>query len=316
MPGILQRQAGVALISVLLVFALAALIGSEVMLRNYQDIRKTANLVNHKQAYHYALSGEQFARQILYRDFIESQSDNLAEIWALQLDPFEIEQGSMTIEIRDLQGLFNINNMVTSNGSINQQARAQFQQLLAVLDIDENFTAILADWLDQDTIVQPQGAEDESYLEAQRLAANRPATDRSELRLLKGLGFEDYEKLKSHIVALPKTVKDKQISATKYNLNTLDAKLLEVLGGSDTDSSNTVTKRQQQGGYDSLDKWLNSSEGQRFRNRQNELTVRSEFFEVQVTAIFDERVSIIRSQLYRDANDGSITVIKRQQGME
>ena len=64
-----SRQRGIALITVLLVFALAAIIASDVASRIYRDIRKTSNLINSKQAYHYALAGEQFARQILFRDY-------------------------------------------------------------------------------------------------------------------------------------------------------------------------------------------------------------------------------------------------------
>ena len=81
-----SRQRGIALISVLLVFALATVIASEIIARNALDIRKTANYLNSQQAYYYALSGEAYARQLLYRDFSEANgsapSDALTDDWA------------------------------------------------------------------------------------------------------------------------------------------------------------------------------------------------------------------------------------------
>ncbi len=310
-----SRERGVALISVLLIFALATVIASEIMSRNYRDIRKTANLINGKQAYHYALSGEQFARQILYRDATVNTSDNLLDNWAVKFDTFDIENGSMTIDIIDLQGRFNINNLVASNGAINPLAAAQFGRLLSVLNISEDYTPALIDWLDQDNAKTARGAEDDDYLQSHYLAANSALADRSELLLLKNLGTEDFEKLKNHVVALPKKVKDKEFNTTKYNLNTLDAKLTEVLAGSGSYNSNPISQRQRQGGYDSLSQWL-SGEGAALRNRQAQLATKSEFFEVVVKAIVDQRVSVIRTQLHRDAKDGRITVLKRQQGFE
>lgn len=307
------RQRGVALISVLLVFALASVIAAEVMFRNFQDIRKTANLINSKQAYHFALAGEQFARQILYRDYKQARSDHLNENWATGLDTFELEHGSMLIEISDLQSRFNINNLVGSNGRPNTTAANQFRRLLAELDIDADFVPALLDWLDSDSVLTSNGAEDKKYLEQDYLTANRPMADRSELRLVHNIGPEDYEKLRQHVVAIPKTIKKVQFNSTKYNLNTLDAKLLTVLAGS---SSARVAKRQQQGGYEDLSGWLNSSEGQSLRSIRDQLAVSSEFFEVTVTVQFDQRLAITRTQLFRDKNNGSLTVLKRQQGIE
>ena len=217
----LQQQRGVALISVLLVFALAAIIASEVISRNYRDIRRTANLINGKQAYHYALSGEAFARQILHRDFKETQSDTLGDKWAEDLETFDIDDGAMTINIYDLHSRFNINSLIDANGRVDKLAAAQFQRLLDVLAIKGHYTQRLIDWLDSNSVATPDGAEDSAYQFSHYLPANRAMTDKSELRLLLGMSFEDYEKLKSYIVALPKFVDGRQQPTSKFNPNTM-----------------------------------------------------------------------------------------------
>ena len=309
-----KHQQGVALITVLLVFALAAIITSEVASRNYRDIRKTANLINSKQAYHYALAGEQFARQLLYRDYDEDKiSDQLTDNWSNINQVFDIDNGEMTVEVTDLQGRFNLNNIVSANGRVNSQALADFARLLEALDIATDYGPQLVDWLDDNNSVTIAGAEDEAYQSLGYLAANQSMSDRSELRLLHDMQFQDYIRLKDYVVALPHQIKDQQIAATKYNINTLAAKMVEALSG---DGNKDITAIQQGGGYSSLNKWVSSGDIGSLLIARNQLSTQSEFFEIKVTAVYDQRISIIRSQVYRDNNDGSITLLKRQQGIE
>ncbi|ARN75598.1 type II secretion system minor pseudopilin GspK [Oceanicoccus sagamiensis] len=309
-----SQQQGVALITVLLVFALAAIIASEVASRHYRDIRKTANLLNSKQAYHYALAGEQYARQLLHRDIDEGPaSDQLTDNWSTINPLFDIDNGAMTIEVTDLQGRFNLNNLVSANGRVNSQALADFKRLLEVLNISTDYSPQLIDWLDGNTQLTAGGAEDQSYQQQGYLAANQALSDRSELRLLQDMQFEDYLKLKDYVVALPYQVKDQQIGATKYNINTLAAKIVEALSGEEYSAIETI---QQRGGHSTLGEWRSSGDMGPLQIAQNQLNTQSEFFEIKVTAVYDQRISIIRSQVYRNNNDGSITLLKRQQGIE
>ena len=309
-----KHQQGVALITVLLVFALAAIITSEVASRNYRDIRKTANLINSKQAYHYALAGEQYARQILFRDYDEDpSSDQFSDNWSDISQIFDIDNGEMTIEISDLQGRFNLNNVVAANGRVNNQALTDFSRLLEALDISTDYAPALVDWLDSNTVATIGGAEDESYQPLNYLTANQPLADRSELRLLTDMRFEDYIRLKDYVVALPHQVKDQQIGTTKYNINTLAAKMVEALSD---DSAVDIMAIQQRGGYSTVNEWVSSGDIGSLSIARNQLKTASEFFEIKVTAVYEQRISIIRSQVYRNNNDGSITLLKRQQGIE
>lgn len=313
-------QRGVALITVLLVFALAAIIASDVASRNYRDIRKTANLINSKQAYHYALAGEQFARQILFRDYRDEKefhADTFTDAWANIGEIFDIEEGVMTIEIIDAQGKFNINNVVDDRGWANLSSLQAFRQLLSVLKIDDSVASKLVDWQDLNRIALKNGAEDEVYQPLGYLAANQPMADRTELRLLHELSVADYNKLKDYVVALPLMVGDKKIGPTKFNLNTLDAKIIEALSGSaNSGGLAQIVAQQEKGGYDSLSNWSDNGYFKPLAASRSQLSVDSEFFEINIKVKYDQRVSVLRTQLYRDSSDGKITLLKRQQGIE
>ncbi len=315
-----SRQRGIALITVLLVFALAAIIASDVASRIYRDIRKTSNLINSKQAYHYALAGEQFARQILFRDYRDEKElhvDALTDAWANIGEIFNIEEGGMTIKIIDLQSKFNINNVVDDQGLANLASLEQFRQLLSVLKIDQSVASKLVDWQDANRSKLKNGAEDEAYQPLGYLPANRPMVDRTELRLLDELSTEDYTVLKSHIVALPLTVNDKKIGSTKYNLNTLDAKIIEaLLDPSRSSDLAKIAAQQKKGGYDTVLMWSANDFFQGLTVSGSQLSVNSEFFEISIAVKYDQHVSILRTHLYRDSSDGKITVLKRQQGIE
>jgi general secretion pathway protein K len=304
MRTLYKRQKGVALISVLLVFALVTLLAGEIMSRNFVDLRKTSHLIRSKQAYYYALGAEEFARQILYRDFEDDKGphvDNLSESWAKENEGFAIENGSITISITDLHSKLNLNNIIDSNDRIDTKALEQFRDLLSTTGVNTAFSEILRDWLDSDTAPVANGAEDSAY--AKYLTANQPMADRSELRLLKGLTFQDYDRLKPLVVALPATI--------KYNINTLDKELIKSLSTNITDSEvAAIVKQQQQGGYNSVGRWL-SAEGRVLSNNASLLAVASEYFEINVQVTFDDRKSTLRTHLHRDPDNGKITIIKR-----
>lgn len=326
-----EHQRGVALISVMLVFALVAIIASQISSRNYRDIRKTANLTQSKQAYQYALAGEQFARQLLYRDFVDGNDDEgnssvgesnrlvdrLTDNWAQINQTFEIDNGAMTIEVRDLQGLFNLNNLINQHGYINGHSSSLMARLLDSENLDNRYLVLLLDWIDPDNNVRGNGAEDEHYADYGYQTANMPLVDRSELKLLVDFNPLDYQRLQSLVVALPVLRDGKHLAETKYNINTLDAKLIAGLSPTITNAEVArIVEQQQRGGYSSMAAWANSGLLAPLGTNVSRLQVFSEYFELLIKVNYDQRISVLRSQLLRDKNSGSISIIKRQQGLE
>ena len=64
----MKRQRGVALITVLLVVAIVTVVCAGMIARQQLSIRGTANQVQARQAWHYALGGEALAQSILRRE--------------------------------------------------------------------------------------------------------------------------------------------------------------------------------------------------------------------------------------------------------
>lgn len=231
-----KKQHGIALITVLLIVAIATIIAVSLAHRQQIDIRRTANLINQQQAYYYVLGAESWARLILIRDGEKSQAiDHLGEIWATQLPPTLIDGGILQASFEDLQGKFNLNNLLTPEGNPDPQQVNYFKQLLKEIaeanndlrfserEIQQIVDACL-DWMDEnDSPTLPYGAEDNRYLlkKPAYRTANRPFSSISELRLLDGMTNELFQSLQPYITALP--------THTALNVNTAPALVLKAL---------------------------------------------------------------------------------------
>jgi general secretion pathway protein K len=199
-------QRGVALITAVLIVALATILAVNVAFRGMLDQRRTATLFALDQGLEIALGAEAWAAEFLQRDLQESQTDHLGEKWAKPLPPLPIEGGTVAGRLEDLQGRFNLNNLVFADGTTNPEAVKQFERILTALDIEPTWATAMADWIDQDTQPGfPDGAEDSVYTgqNPAYLAANMPITRVSELMVLPGFGAERFTKLKPYVAALP-----------------------------------------------------------------------------------------------------------------
>ena len=218
------RQAGVALITALLIMALATIAATQLVAENGLSIRRTSNLLAMDQAMLYALGAEAWVTEILEQDMRESEIDYLGEVWATPLPPLEVEGGVIQGTVEDLQGRFNINNLVGEDGQANEAALAQFQRLLVLLDIDQKYAAMALDWLDPDAQETfPDGAEDSLYTgqEPPYRTANTLVTTTTELSALPEFDYTYYEILQPHIAALPRDTAINVCTATGYVLDSL-----------------------------------------------------------------------------------------------
>jgi general secretion pathway protein K len=191
------KQRGVALVTALLVVAIATTAAITMASRQQLDIRRTGSLLHGEQAWAYVVGAENWAIVVLRRDREDSQIDTLGEDWSTQPPVSFVEGGSIIGRLIDLQSRFNVNNLV-SGGGASAENIDYYKRLLRLLDLDEALADALVDWIDDDIDVRfPDGAEDESYLllETPYRAANRPLADISELRLVKGYTAEVVAKL-------------------------------------------------------------------------------------------------------------------------
>src|SRR5687768_3992345 len=130
------QQRGVALITAMLIVALATTTAAWLTTTHQLSIRRTGNIINGDQAYQYALGLEMLAMVSLNEDFKESdKTDGYSDVWALEIPPFPVEGGQVTGRVIDLQGLFNLNSLY-KNGKIEPGAEKTFKTMLIYMQMD------------------------------------------------------------------------------------------------------------------------------------------------------------------------------------
>jgi general secretion pathway protein K len=208
----------------MLIAALAGIVAGNLVWDNALDVRRSMVLLYRDQALQVSLGAESWIMDILRQDLEDGQTDHLGEIWASDLPGLPIEGGEVFGAISDLQGRFNINNLIDGNGKIHQDSLDQFRRLLEALALDPRFAGIAADWLDSDQDASfPDGAEDPIYtsLIPPYKTPNQTITNVSELAALEGMDKQTFKLLEPHITALP--------GRTTINVNTATAAVLQSL---------------------------------------------------------------------------------------
>jgi general secretion pathway protein K len=243
------RQRGVALITAIVLVAIATVLAVHIGTRASLDLRRTSGLISLDQGWHVALGAEAWAIQVLRDDREDSQTDDLSEAWAQPLPPLPVDGGEMRGALEDMQGRFNVNNLVvhdptTNELTVNEVSIERFERLLTFAGADPRWARILADWLDADTVPGfPEGAEDGTYL-AQNppyRAANGPVTTATEMLALPGMTLEEYERIRPYVAALP--------VGTTINVCTAAAPVLTSLieGGTDFGDAKLLTSNRRDG---------------------------------------------------------------------
>jgi len=218
----------VALIMAVLIVALATILAVNVTFRGMVDQRRAANLFAFDQGFEVALGAEAWAADILRKDAQDSQTDHLGEIWARSMAALPIDEGIGTVQgrIEDMQGRFNLNSLIFSDGTTDPKAVAQLERILTLLEIEPSWATAIADWLDTDTQPGfPDGAEDSTYtgLDPPHLTANMPITRVSELMVMPGFDADRFRKLRPYVAALPVDTKLNVCTAPGLVLDSLEA---------------------------------------------------------------------------------------------
>lgn len=219
------RQRGVAVLTAMLVVAIGTMIAANLLWDATLDQRRTAAALAGDQGLMYVQGAEAWIGDILRQDLVDSpNSDNLGEDWAMQLPPLPIDGGTISGRIEDLQGRFNLNNLIQSDGKEDPVAVAQFQRLLMLLGLDPGLAGAVIDWLDPNVDAHfPTGAEDSVYADADPpyRTPNTMITSPSELMAVAGFDKDSYAKLAPYVTALP--------MGTKINVNTASDVVLASL---------------------------------------------------------------------------------------
>lgn len=222
------RQRGVALITAVLIVALATILAVSVAFKGYLDQRRSATMFSLDQGFEVAMGAEAWAADILRKDKVGgSKTDDLTEEWATPIPPIPVDGGEVAGQLEDMQGRFNLNSLVKLENNqlvADENAVKRFERLLEILELEQKWAKLIVDWLDSDINPQfPDGAEDSVYtsLTPPYRPPNMRITRTSELLAIAGFGLERYRKLEPFVSALP--------PGTPINLCTASPEVLDSL---------------------------------------------------------------------------------------
>lgn len=326
------QQQGVALISVMLIVALAAIITTQMNGRLLLQMQRSSNINNNQQAYWYALGAEAFAKRTLINSFKSEEAvTDLEQIWAQGEVTYPVDNGDISAEITDMQACFNLNALrnndenSTENTSEKTVPQKTFQDLLVAVDIPgvsefeaEYLTDALIDWLDSDSAISSAGgAEDNDYAsrEFPYLAANNYIASIGELRLVEHFTVAAINILKEYVCVLPNT------DLHQININTLDAEkpvLLKALLDISLEEASTLLQARDAQGYEDLDTFFQLPEFAKLNIedvRKNQFVIDSEYFKLKTQASFNESYLSLISIL-KVENNNQVRVLKRTIGRE
>ena len=300
-----QRNRGVALLTVMLVVALATTTAVAMASRQQLDIRRTENTLYQGQALMYLYGVETWSQQFLAEDRRNNQIDHNGEDWATRLPPLPVEGGQVQGFLEDLQGRFNLNNLnqPAPNGTV---AQDQFERLLKQLDINPSIISTIQDWLDADiNELFPAGAEDDYYMgqDPAYRTANQNMLSPSELLLLKDLDKEIYEKLRPYVITLP--------VGTPININTASLEVLMSLDDNlDEADIESLIKKRESTPYNDVADFLADNAFAGKNVSPDGLSVSSDYFLLQAQADIGHLQQTLTSIFERD-DEGRIQVLLR-----
>ncbi len=304
------RQRGVAIITALLIVAIATTVSVTISTRLQLDVRRTGNIIAGDQAYLYTLAAESWSQRILKQDRKDNGIDHTGEDWAIELPPLPLEGGYIQGRLMDLQSCFNLNSLLGSNAD-GKLARTRLERMMENLGIDKGNVQAIVDWLDGDLETTiPDGAEDVFYMNLERpyRTANSAMMSTSELRLVRG--FENtavYDTVLPHVCAYG--------VSTPINVNTASIEVLRSLadGLTESDAEKIIEQRNDTAfntideftAFENLKEKITSTEG---------LSVDTEYFMLTTESTIGQVRVVTYSVIHRRA-DGNTQVIARYQGV-
>ena len=304
-----DSQRGVALVMAIIVVAIGTMIAVNLIWRGTLDLRRTESALAADQGLMYVQGAEAWAADILRQDLVDSpESDHLGEQWAIELPPLPVDGGAITGRLEDLQGRFNLNNLISADGKENALARREFERLLVSVEADPALAGAVVDWLDPDTELRfPSGGEDVVYSDADPpyRTANSVITSTSELMAIDGFDRDTYRRLAPYITVLP--------SGTRLNVNTASDVVLASLSD-DIDIATATSLIEQRGEAEFVD--INSTfEGLVEPDVLQEIDGVSQHFLLTATVTLGKNQLTMRSVLQRDRS-GITRAVFRSLGVD
>ena len=308
-----SSQRGIALLTILVMVALATILAATIAKRQTNTAENTGYLMRQDQSLLYAKSAEAFFSELLIQDSDNGGNiDHLQENWAKPMPAFPVEDGFISGRLLDESGKFNLNNLLKADGSVDDSARRWFEKLLQRVGLPAELSQAVIDWQDaDDETTGAMGAESNYYqgLDPSYLASNTRFHQVEELKLVRGFEGKNYDLIAPYVTALPE--------ATKINMNTAAPLLLASIDPKldvKTLEQELKAKQAELAYFNSVeDLWkLNAFSGIEPQNKTDAaawLDSKSNYFTAQIEVVLSERKRQFTSAMMR--KDKQVTVYSR-----
>ena len=310
----MKKQKGIALITILVMVALATILAATIAQRQKFTVENTAYLMRQNQSLLYAKSAETFFSELLVEDAENAGDvDYLQENWAKPMPAFPVEDGYVTGQLYDESGKFNLNSLVDDSGQVNVVAKEWFERLLTNVGLNAQLSEAVIDWQDADNeTLGSMGAEDSYYrgLRNAYLPANSKFHAVEELKMVRGFDGEKYLQIAPYVSAIA-------VQDAKVNINTAPAIVLASLAESlDVKTVEAVLEQRQQNmeHFSNVDElWSLEPFSQAKNENQTALNallgVKSSYFQAKIEVMLSERKRQFQTYLLRE--DKKVHVLYR-----
>jgi general secretion pathway protein K len=200
-----QSQRGVAVIMALFIVAIIAAMSYAMLSSLARDIHRTEMIQRDLALTYHAQGGIHWAFDHLRMNVLKKTADQRVDVMPY-VSPVNEENGYRVVtRIHDMQSRYNINRLSDPTKTDNKD---EFVRLLRALKINlepkklDALVDAIRDWLNKSE-GRPDLNRYYAELPIPYRAAHQPMVHISELRLVKGMTAELYEKLSPYLVALP-----------------------------------------------------------------------------------------------------------------
>jgi general secretion pathway protein K len=212
------------MVAILLV-AFATILAAAIGFKSAMAARRSTASMAVDQGLLIAEAAEALAAYALREDAKAGKTvDHPGEAWAQPLGPVEVVPGIvLEAYVEDASGRFNLNSLIDADNKVDPIALQKLENLMEQVGVETKWAALIADWIDEDTLPINGGAEDSVYA-AQNppyRAPNTFITSPSELLALAEFGRDRYVRLAPFVTALPRDASINVCSASGILLDAL-----------------------------------------------------------------------------------------------
>lgn len=285
------RQRGIALITAVLVAALVAALSMTLASRTRLWLNQVQNRQDSASAQSMAFSAIDLARLTLRDDARNNHVDHLQESWAMPIPAVNAEEGRVAGRIVELQGRFNLANLVKS-GKLDSAALAGLRRLFTSQGLDPARVDALESALTKEVEARSKA----------KVSAVFPYVDLADLAQISGFDPALLARLESVAVVLP--------ARTRLNVNFASPEVLAaVLSGVSAGEAGSVIGRRAGGYFSTVSDFRNAfAPEQRGKVDDESFSVESSYFLVETDAWFG-RVHLRYQALLARSGNGLPEVI-------